>query len=331
MPSFLSQQSETYEIVMNNRPLVKINGKTFSVMDVQKKMDLFLHEHHPEALSSNLLRYQYYSGQWRQTLQEMIDNELIKMEAVSFNINISDGDIRQEIDKRFGPNIIKRLDEIHLSYDDAKELVRDEIVVRNMSWYRIWAKVLQDVTPETVKSQYVTYLAKLPLKDEWVYKMASVRGSDEKGEIAQKAYNILLLAGENPSSQEIKGFTGLLPSNTSLNVSEPITVASKDLAPEVLQLLESLPPHTYSAPLPQKSRADGSTVYRMFYAIEHKKDPSPPFEELSSQIHDTLVQKYGDIQKDEYFTKLRKKFLNDDLVVKNLFPANYQPFALSGS
>ena len=58
MPGFLSQQSETYEIVINNRHLVKINGKTFSVMDVKKKMDLFLHEHHPESLSSNLLKFQ---------------------------------------------------------------------------------------------------------------------------------------------------------------------------------------------------------------------------------------------------------------------------------
>ncbi len=331
MPSFHSQQSETYEIVMNNRLLVKINGKTFSVMDVRKKMDLFLHEHHPESLSSTLLRYQFYSQNWRHTLQEMIDNELIKMEAVTFNINISEGDIRQEMDKRFGPNIIKRLDEISLGYDEAKELIHDDIVVRNMSWFRIWAKVLQDVTPETVKGQYETYLAKLPLKDEWVYKMASLRGADESSDAAKKAHEILLLAGESSSNKEVKGFTGLLPSNTSLSVSDSITVASKDLAPEILKAIESLPLNTYSEPIPQKSRTDGTTVYRMFYVIDHKKDTPPPFEELSSKIHETLVQKYGDLQREEYFSKLRKKFLCDDLVVKNLFPANYQPFALSGS
>ena len=331
MPGFLPQQSETYEIVMNNRPLVKINGKTFSVMDLKKKMDLFLHENHPESFSSNLLLYQFYSQNWRHTLQEMIDNELIKMEAVSFNINISDGDIRQEMEKRFGPNIIKRLDEISLSYDDAKELIRDDIVVRNMTWFRIWAKVLQDVTPETVKSGYEAYLAKLPIKDEWVYKMASVRGDDETGEVAKKAYNILLLGDETSSNQDVKGFTGLLPKNTSLNISEPITVASKDLSPEVLKVLESLPLGTYSEPIPQKSRADGSTVYRMFYAIDHKKDAPPSFEEISSKIHETLVQRYGDLQRDEYFSKLRKRFLVDDLIVKNLYPASYQPFGLSGS
>jgi hypothetical protein len=331
MPSFLSQQSEAYQVVMNNRILTKINGKTLSVMDVKKKMDLFLNENHPESFSSNLLLYQFYSQHWRPTLQEMIENELIKMEAVTFNINISEGDIRQEMDKRFGPNLVKRLDEISLTYDDAKDLIRDDIIVRNMTWFRIWSKVLHDVTPETIKGEYDTYITKLPLKDEWVYKMATVRSPDNSAEAAKDAYAILLTSGDAPFKQEGKGFTGLLPQNASLNVSEPITVSSKDLAPEVLMTLESLPLNTYSEPVPQKSRSDGSTVYRMFYAIEHKKDKPPTFEEVSSKINETLIQRYGDKERDEYFHRLRKKFLSEDLVVKTLFPPNYQPFALSGS
>ncbi len=331
MPGFLSPQSETYEIVVNNRILAKINGKTFSVMDVKKKMDLILHEHQPESFSSNLLLYQFYSQNWRQTLQEMIDNELIKMEAEAFKINISDGDVRQEMDKRFGPNLIKRLDELKLSYDEAKEIVHGDIIVRNMQWYKIWARVLQDVTPETVKAGYETYIAKLQIKDEWVYKVATVRGSNQTEESAIKAYNLLLQETANMESSKAKGISGFLPSDTSLQISEPITISAKDLSLEIVKILETLPPSTFSKPIAQKSKSDGSTVYRMFYLIDHKKENPPSFEEVSSKIHETLVQRYGDLKRDEYFAKLRKRFLSEDLVVKTLFPQSYQPFQICGS
>ncbi len=322
---FTPNQSESYEIVMNNRLLVKLNGKSISVMDVKKKMDLILREHHPEALSSNLLLYQFYSQNWRPTLQEMIDSELIKMEAETFKINISDGDIRQEMDKRFGPNVVKKLDELSLTYDEAKELIHDEIIVRNMTWYRVYAKVLQDATPELVKQQYASYIQKHPVKDEWVYKMASIRGDDETGAIAKHAYSLLLNAGQTSLDKSA------LPSNVIFNVSDTMTVAAKDLSNDVLKVLENLPKNTYSEPISQKSRTDGQPVYRMFYVVDHKKDETPSFESVSSKIHETLIQHLIEGQRDEYFCKLRKRFLSEDLVVKNLFPESYQPFTICGS
>ncbi|MBM3192689.1 MAG: hypothetical protein FJZ59_00455 [Chlamydiae bacterium] len=331
MPGFFSPQGETYEIIMSNRVLAKINGKTFSVMDVKKKMDLFLHEHHPESLSSNLLLYQFYTQNWRQSLQEMIDNELIKMEAVTFKINISDGDVRQEMDKRFGPNLVKRLDELKLSYEEAKQIVHDDIVVRNMQWYRIWARVLQDVTPETVKAGYETYLAKLQLKDDWTYKVATLKGPNQSEEAAIKAYNLLLQEESEVTPIEVKGISGFLPTDTSLQISEPITISTKDLSNEIVKVLEDLPANTFSKPIAQKSKSDGSTVFRMYYLIDHKKESPPSFEQVSAKIHETLVQRYGDLQREEYFTKLRKRFLSEDLVVKNLFPPSYQPFNICGS
>lgn len=331
MPGFFPNQGETYEIIMNNRVLAKINGKTFSVMDVKKRMDLFLQEHHPESLSSNLLLYQFYSQNWRQYLQEMLDNELIKMEAEAFKMNISDGDVRQEMEKRFGPNVVSRLDELKLTYDEAKEIVHDDIVVRNMQWYKIWARVLQDVTPETIKAGYETYLAKLDLQDDFVYKVATLKGRDQTEETAIKAYHLLLQEESDFEALKVKGFSGFLPSDSSLQVSDPITVSTKQLSSEIVKVLENLERNTFSKPVAQKSKSDGSTVYKMYYLIDHKKQTPPSFEQVSAKIHETLVQRYGDVQRDEYYAKLRKRFLAEDLVVKNLFPQSYQPFNICGS
>jgi hypothetical protein len=329
-PNFLPEGKE-FEIVMNNKPLVKINGKTMSVMDVKKKMDLFLHEHHKEVIDNPVLIYQFYSQHWRETLQKMIDDELIKMEASTFKLNISDGDIRQEMEKRFGPNVTEKLDELGLTYDDAKKIVHDEIVVNNMTWYRVWAKTLQNVTPELVKSQYEPFLAKLPLKNDWSYKMVTIRGDSETGEAAKKTYDLLLTSDIEEIKKEKRGFTGFLPQGVNMNISETITVSEKELSEEIKSVLLNLKTNTYSEPITQKSRIDGTTVHRIFYLVSHEKDDAPPFEELSQRIHDLLVQKYGDIQREEYFSKLRKRFLSEDLLVKNMFPPSYQPFTISGS
>jgi hypothetical protein len=327
----LMPEGKDFEIVMNNKPLVKINGKTLSVMDVKKKMDLFLYEHHAEVIDNPVLVYQFYSQHWRDTLQKMIDDELIKMEAQTFKLNISEGDVRQEMEKRFGPNVTKRLDELGLTMEDAKKIIHDEIVVNNMTWYRVWAKTLQQVGPELVRAQYEPFLAKLPLKDEWTYKMITIRGDNETGEASKKAYDILLTSDLDEIKKEKKGFTGFLPSNVNMNISELITVSGKELSLEIKDILKNLNKKTYSSPVLQKSRVDGSTVHRIFYLVDHQKDDAPPFEELSGKIHELLVQKYGDVQREEYFSRLRKRFLSEDLIVKNMFPPSYQPFTICGS
>ena len=329
MPNLRSSKQETYEVVFHNKPLAKVHGKVFSVMDVKKKMDLILHEHQPETLTSNLLLYQFYAQNWRTILQDMIDNELMKMEAEDLKININDGDIHEEMNKRFGPSIATKIDLLGLSYDEAKELVREDIIVRNMAWFRIWSKVVQNVTPEMIKSEYEVQLAKLPANDQWIYKVASLRGDNEAGMIAQKAYELLKYAGETSLDQSnVLQINENLPSPAFLNISDPITISSKDLSPEVLKVLESTPSQTFSSPTPQKSRSDGATVYRMFYVMDHKEDPPPSFEALSLNIRNILMEKLGSSQKEEYLTKLRKRYCYETLVVKNMFPANYQPFMI---
>ena len=239
------------EIILHNRPLAKLHGKTFSVMDVKKKMDFFLKEHNPSILENEPARYQFYTQNWRSVLQEFINNELIKMEAENFKLPISDGDVREEMEKRFGPNLVARLDQLGLSYEEAKEMIRDELIVRNISWYRIWNKVLQEVTPELIKTEYSEFVTEKPKNDTWTYKMVSLRGDQATEQAASLAYDILM------KKQDL------------------ITMSSKEIAPEVLQVLERLPVGGVSEPVLQKSRSDGSNVYRLFCVVEHKPDTPP--------------------------------------------------------
>ena len=62
-------------LIVYNRILAKVNGKTLSVIDVMRKMDLFLQRNYPHLVDSKVARFQFYSSQWRETLAQMIDQE----------------------------------------------------------------------------------------------------------------------------------------------------------------------------------------------------------------------------------------------------------------
>ena len=333
IPIFTKPLKEKQEIVMQNRPLVKIHGKTISLLDVKKKMDFFLHEHYPETRTGPLsVKHSFYAQQWRRTLEELIENELMKMEAEELKIKITDGDVREEMENRFGPNIFRKLSDLGLSYEEGWDMVYDDIVIRNISWYRIWARVLQLVNPEAIKSGYEQFLKKNPPKEEWIYKTVTLRSSDlsEAKKVAQKMHEDLSRTAFD--CMEAKLLTlqdkGKEESPVSIQVSKEFCVSSADLSLEHRQVLENLSINSFSPPQEQKSRSDGSTVFRFFHLVNHYETPPPPFDEVSKKIQDSLLEEAAQKQKEEYFRRLRKKYHAEDLTVSKLFDPTYQPFSL---
>ena len=325
------QPNQNYKLIVKNRILVKVNGNAISVMDVKKKMDFFLHENHKEALESDALRYQFYSQNWKDVLQEMIHNELMLMESNELNIDIPDGDIREEMETRFGPNVIQQIETLGLTYDEAKKMVKEDIIVKNLSWYRIWARVMQVVTPDALRQGYSDHLASLPNKDQWIYQTLTVRGTQDASveQFAEKAHTYLADNEFVDLTKVVNTLNNDLPKNVFINVSDEICLQSQDLSPEYQSILGRLSPESFSQPVKQISRADGSTVYRIFHLKEHQTFDLPSFEELSSTIRNKLMQKHSEIQREEYFSKLRKRFCCEDLVVSKFIEASYQPFVLT--
>ena len=77
------------KIAVQNSILTKVNGKTISMMDVKKKMDMAFHQNYPHLTHSNPARVQFYEVAWKKTLMDMIDNELILSDATDKEINLN--------------------------------------------------------------------------------------------------------------------------------------------------------------------------------------------------------------------------------------------------
>jgi hypothetical protein len=321
---------EPGRILVQNRILTKVHGKTISVIDVMKRMNLIINHHFPEIVNSSIDRYEFYTAQWKQTLSQMVDEQLIIADAENIEVKISDGDIRERLQDRFGPNVAFNLEKIGLSYDEAKEAMRSELIVQKMTWYRINAKAILSINPQDVKGAYKEYCSSNPPKDEWKYQALSIRSSNEdvSRALSEEASQLLKQgrAGLAAVAEALKQKEGL-PEDLSISVSQDYAVDQKNLSESHKNVLLSLQPDSYSEPLKQSSRVNHESVHRIFHLKDHVQEKTPSFGELSDKIEDRLIQQAISKESALYISKLRKRFGYDEKNTEVL-PEDFHPFVL---
>ncbi len=334
IPLFLSScllsAAEDQELIVHNRILATVNGKAISVVDVMKKMDVFLSRAYPEHAKSNASRHQFFAQNWQDTLNQIIDNELIIADAEKLEIKITDSEIREKIHERFGPNVMASLDQLSLTLDEAWHMIYAEMAVQRMSWYRVHSKAMHRIGPQNIKSGYVTYLAENPPQEEWKYQVLSIRAAtDSLGKVfAQKAQ--ALIQGDHLPFETLalKLKEGMKDeSNVTITVSEELDVEGSKLSEAHKTVLCTLKPESYSELVSQVSRRDKSVVHRIFYLKDHIVTPPKSFDAMVDTLHDQLVMKEVNIEFPLYLKKLRKQF-NYEGKELNSLSSDFVPFEL---
>ena len=322
-----SFSSSSQKIKVNNTILTTINGTSISVMDVMKKMDLAFHRSYPDLINSTQARYQFYSSSWKTILTEMINTELMLAEAETRDVKVSDGEVREEMEERFGPNIMLTLEEIGLSYDEALKMVKTEMLVNRMTWYFVQAKAIQSVTPQSIRQAYRFFLEENPPIEKWQYQVITIRSSEEKvsTETAKKLSFLLQKEQKEPSQLEkqLKELEKNFPSS-SIQVSKNLSVTSKEIAQSHKKILQNLQKNSYSQPITQTSRLDQRVVLRFFYLKEYEKIKPPSFAKMSPKIKNTLLQEALVKFSDEYFQKLRHRYNYNEKEISD----GFQPFSI---
>jgi len=316
------------EILANNRVLATVNGKAITVMDVMKKMDVFFARTYPELAKSPASRVQFFQQSWKQTLNQMVDQDLILADAEKMEMKITEGDIREEIHARFGPNVMASLDSLKMTYNEAWQMIHDEMAVQRMTWYRVHSKALQRIGPQDVKLAFRQWLKENPPKEQWKYQVLSIRSKTEKlGKVyAQKAHS-LIRNEPLPFESLAKLLKDDNNGDISVTVSEEYNVEAKDLSESHKTILAALMPGSYSEPTPQVSRLDKSVVHRIFYLKDHIKQDPPKFDSKVEELQEDLLQKEASKEYPLYLAKLRKQFNFDEKYLESL-PTQFQPFTL---
>lgn len=336
-------------IVVNNRLLAKVNDKPITVLDVMRKLDMIFYQRYPQYASSKQARAQFYDVAWRRVLDELIDKELLMLEAKELKLEVNNGEVRKEMERLFGPNVVANLDTIGMTYDEAWKLVYADMINQRMLYVKVNAKVLKQVTPKEVKAAFDTYLAENTPPPRWIYRVITIRDPDPKAgaQSAQQIREALessLTYGEGITLEgladpelfeELKGpnrlaYTDLkgISADTKVTVSETFEHTSKEISQAYSQALAGLKSGEYSAPISQVSRADRSTVFRIFYLQQYVQDPIPTFTEMEGKMRADLIGAALERETEVYLKSLRKKHAITNEQLNQRLPDDFEPFAL---
>lgn len=328
--SFNTEQE--LQITINNRILAKVNGKAISVMDLMKKMDMLFYRQFPQYASSVQARYQFYQANWKHVLEELIDKELILADAQDAKIPISAGDVRQEMETLFGPNIIANLDKAELTFDEASKMVLADLTIRRMMYFRVQSKAINSVTPQAIRNYYETYAKENICDNEWVYNVLTIRHREAKlaEEVAKQAHHLLAVdkVPLNDLEKRLKELWTSPRRAPTLTISEEYHNKEKELSESFKTMLATLPVDSYSQPTSQKSRADNSTVYRIFYLKTMIPGGTIPFNELENKIKDTLIEQAIGKESDAYLNRLRQHYDVQEAQLKEILASDAPPFMI---
>jgi len=328
----LSSRTEP-KVSVNNRILARINGKPITTYDLVRKMDLTFYKQYPEYVSSNQARFQFYQQGWKYILDDLITEELVLADAKESKIEASAGDVRQEMEEQFGPNIISNLDKAGMSLDEAYKIVEAEIILQRTIASRVNIKALRKVTPIKVREAYEEYLLKPENRTltKWNYRVITIKDRDiVKTEALSKLVYQLLLDGiqlENLSDTLKK--RKLLGKNGKVTISKTISNDEKELAENYKDVLTHLDAGMYSQPFPFKSRVLKTTVYRIIFVDESIPGGYPTFKDLEPKIKQFLLNQAADKETELYIEKLRLHYHVREADLKAMIPENYEPFKLN--
>lgn len=314
-------------LVVNNKPLIKINNKVISLMDVVKKMNMIIHEHFPDVAKSAVAMYQFYDNQWKHIFEDMVFNELMLLDAEQKEIKVSDGDVREEMEKRFGPSIIHTLSKLKLQYDEVRDMIRNELIVRKIQGMKVYSKVQLTVTPERIKSSYEKYLTKNPPKETWKYQVLTVKGKNMEKCLEKVSSISNQLKSQNTKLSEfVKENKDVEPIQVS--VSKEYEVDGKNLSEQHKKVLNNLHIDEYSEPICQTSRQNKAPVYRIFHLKSKNIEAAKSFEEKYDDLYNSLLDQHAKIERANYQKHLSKRFGIDQESIKSITSGEYQPFAL---
>jgi hypothetical protein len=226
----------------------------------------------------------------------------------------------------FGPNILKNLNNIGMSFDEAWQIVQNDILIQRMLYIRVHSKVIQLVTPQEVRKAYDGYIKSNVLPKAWDYRVISLR--DKNPEVAAHAANFayqqltekqLPIAELAASLKEQTGFA----QTYQLTVSDEMHHDEKEISEPYRQVLETLSAGNYSSPAAQQSRGKGTMAFRIFFLKEFHPGGVPPYSEVAGKLKDELLQTAAAEETKLYLTRLRKHF-----DVQEMLPADFEPFKL---
>lgn len=324
--SWLFSPEEKNVLLVQPRILAYVNGKAITVVDLMSKMDLVFYEKYADYADSLPFRYQFYQMSWRIVLQDLIDQELMLADAEELKIELSRGEIRKEMEKRFGPNVVANVQKARLQYDEAVALVRADMIIQRLLYFKVHTPSLRYTTPKEVQIAYEEYQKANQLPAEMTYRVISVRSNmPERAKEVAVLMHEHLLAGES-----IDDVLRQMQTEEDVQVSagEEEKRLEGDLSESYRMVLTALKPHSYSEPLIQESRRRGETLFRVFHLIALRPAGALPLGQVEEKLKEDLLNEANERLTTNYLKGLRSRYRVEEMQDYKKIPEAFEPFQM---
>lgn len=324
--SWLFAPDEKNVLLVQPRILAHVNGKTITVIDLMHKMDMAFYEKFPEYADLVEPRYQFYQTNWRYVLQDLIDQELMLADAADLKIELSRGEVRKEMEKLFGPNVVANVQKAGLQYDEALTLVRSDMLIQRLLYFKVHTPALRFATPKEVQVAYEEYQKTHQLPAELTYRVISVRShiAERAKEVSQQIHT-QLVAGVS-LDEVVKEMQS--QEDVQVACSEQEKRAEGDLSEHYRTALSQLSAGGYSAPLAQESRKRGETLLRIFHLAELKPAGAPPLAEVEEKLKEELLGSASQRLTMAYLKDLRARYRVEEMQDYKKIPQEFEPFQM---
>lgn len=289
-------------VEFHNRVLWSYRGSIITVMDIVKRL-----EEHAQGIPNYQTidpnqKLEYYQGNWRAVLQELMDYELIYQDAIDHNMSVTDAEGRDQLVRLYGENYLTRIDGMGLTLKEVLSSVKKDMLIQRMTHFRVQYQARATITPSLVAEAYKELCKQQPETDIWTYQTINFKGETSLcQEIAQNWKKHLL---ENTSIEECEKLPG--NEKVTINTGRLNTQSSLHLSPKYLQILQELQALHWSEPVVFKDDKTQGLV-RLFFLKEKTHQRPPSYGEIRRRIEDQLYQDAVAQQNQKYIVKLRRQ------------------------
>jgi hypothetical protein len=304
-------------IVFDNRVLATVRDQIITVYDVVKKLDMLFYQNYPEHKNNLEARFDFYRAHWRKMVEDLVDRQLVLSWAEEKQFQVSNGDIRQELEEVFGPEVMMNLYETGFTLHEVQEMIRADILLRRIIYFYVRLPVSATITPKRVKEAYYNKVKEMQDAELICWKSVTVKTKDGNRAIVDTVR--ALFQNEHLSLEDVQK---KVPEGVEVSVSPLFRSEKREISPSILSILEKLSCGAYSEPF------SGKGDNWRFYCVESReKKEVPSFAEVEEAVRDELA--YPEIEKKTklFFDDLRRQYH-----VKQLFSSEqllaFDPFTI---
>jgi hypothetical protein len=314
-------------VICEPRILARVNGKVITTGDLVQRMDRILKTQAPHLVDEPAEKFQFYQAYWRPVLEEMIDSQLILADAQEREIVVEEGDVRDELNKRLGSSPHEKLEQMGCSFEEALQMVREELTTQRMIGMMAYSKAFLEVTPGAIKAAYDREYGAQG-QERLRYRVLTLRSKD--AEAAAEAAQRLETLAKQPSKEPVEKWADLARKGDK-RINAQLSEEWDRVLPEMSELhakaLGHLQPGQVTGPLFQQG-AEGESIFRLFYLADRSRSDPPPFAQMQQSLRNRLLDQVVQRETDQYLGQLRRQYHAEELVTTRLDRLGDSLFAL---